>query len=132
MAPEEAEVWATVEALNQCWTRGRATDLREYFHEDMVAITPSDRMPLLGRDACVAAWTEYAESTKILFWETRSPRIRVYGDAAIETYQYEMQGERDGEVLHPSGRDMVVLIREAGRWWVVADQFSPHPGGGDL
>jgi hypothetical protein len=26
------------------------------------------------------------------------------------------------------GRDMLVLVREDGRWWVVADQFSPYPG----
>jgi len=27
------------------------------------------------------------------------------------------------------GRDMFFLVRESGRWLVVADQFSPEPPG---
>ncbi|MBU0742352.1 nuclear transport factor 2 family protein [bacterium] len=128
----ETEVWDPVEALNRCWTTGSAADLRDYFHETMVAITPADRMPLLGREACVSAWTEYAETTKIISWQTHNPNIRVYGDTAIVTYSYEMRCERAGMSFRPSGRDMIVLVRDAGRWWVIADQFSPYPDGGDL
>jgi len=131
MTAEEAEVWSTVQALNRCWTSGNAADLRGHFHENMVAITPADRMPLVGRDACVGAWAAYAGSTKIMSWKTRNPRINVHGDAAIVTYSYEMLCERDGEVLRPCGRDMMVLIKEGDRWWVIADQFSPYPGAGD-
>lgn len=132
MNPKEAEVWRTVEALNQCWTRGSGAGLRDYFHEEMTAITPADRGPLVGRDACVAAWMEYAKTTRIISWETSRPRIRIYGATAIVTYVYEMVCDRDGTRFSPSGRDMMVLIQDAGRWSVVADQFSPFPGGGGV
>jgi len=26
------------------------------------------------------------------------------------------------------GRDMFFFVKEKGRWWAVADQFSPYPG----
>lgn len=132
MDPLQGEVWRTVEALNRCWTAGNPTDLRDYFHEHMVAITPGDRAPLHGREACVSAWADYARSTTILSWSALERTIQVYGDVAVVTYLYEMECERDGRRFHPSGRDMMVLAREGDRWWVVADQFSPYPEGGDL
>ena len=127
MDRDKLEVWATVEALNRCWTAGDPGGLREYFHEQMVAITPSDRLPLVGREACVAAWSAYSRSTKILSWETRDPEVRIHGDAAVVTYTYEMLCEREGRQFRPAGRDMMVLVCNAGRWQVVADQFSPRP-----
>lgn len=124
---DELEVWDTVQALNRCWTAGDPADLREHFHERMVAVTPSDQLPLVGRDACVAGWTAYTRSTRILSWQTHELRVWVHGDTAVVTYQYEMVCEREGRQFRPAGRDMMVLVRSAGRWWVVADQFSPYP-----
>ncbi|HUU45562.1 MAG TPA: nuclear transport factor 2 family protein [Acidobacteriota bacterium] len=121
------EVWQTVEALNQCWTSGNPADVRNYFHETMVAITVSDRMPLVGREACAAAWIAYAERTRILSWKTSSVHVQVYNHTAVVTYLYDMLCERDGMQFNPTGRDMAILIKENGRWWVVADQFSAHP-----
>jgi uncharacterized protein (TIGR02246 family) len=129
MDHEEREVWETVEALNRCWTAGDPAGLREHFREDMVAVTPGDRLPLEGRDACVAAWSAYARSTQILSWEAHDPRVRIHGDAAVVTYLYDMVCEREGRRFQPAGRDMMVLVREGGRWRVVADQFSPYPAG---
>jgi ketosteroid isomerase-like protein len=128
----ELEVWGTIEAMNRCWTGGDPAGLRDYFHETAVAITPADSPPLVGRDACVAAWRHYARTTRILSWETHDARVQVYGDCAVATYRYEMVCERDGKRFHPAGRDMMFLVREEGRWWVVADQFSPDPAKRDV
>jgi uncharacterized protein (TIGR02246 family) len=124
----ELEIWATVESLNRCWTTGDPGELRNYFHEDMVALTPGDRAPLHGRDACVASWSAYAETTKIISWRTNAPSVQVYDRAAVVTYLYDMVCERDGHQFCPSGRDLMVLVKEDGRWWLVADHFSPAPG----
>jgi hypothetical protein len=135
MDRDAREPWETVQALNRCWTSGRPEDLREYFHEEMVAITPADRLPLVGREACVEAWSAYARSTRILSWETSGERVRIYGDAAVVTYRYAMRCERGGREFRPAGRDMMVLVKTGDRWVVVADQFSPDPeakGGQDL
>jgi ketosteroid isomerase-like protein len=127
MQDREREVWETVEALNRCWTSGDPAGLRDYFHEAMVAVTPADRLPLVGAGACVTAWSGYARTVRILSCQTRDPRVWIRGDTAVVTYLYEMVCEQGGRRFEPAGRDMMVLIREGGRWWVVADQFSPYP-----
>ncbi len=127
MTDSEGEVWKTVEALNRCWTEGRPQDLRAYFHSRMVAITPADRLPLVGAEVCLAGWTQYAQTVKILSWKTRDSRVTVFGETAVVTYLYEMECELDGRPFRPQGRDMMVLIKEDDRWRVIADQFSPYP-----
>lgn len=129
MTHDEREVLDTVEAMNRCWTEGDPGGLARYFHERIVAVTPGDRLPLVGREACVAAWSAYARGTRILSWRTRDVTVRLHGDAAVVTYLYEMDCERCGKRFRPAGRDLMVLARGEGRWQVVADAFSPYPEG---
>ena len=131
MTPTELEVWQTVVAMNRAWTTGRVDELRDYFHVDMVAITPTDRDRLEGRVACIAAWAAFVEKANILDWKERDPKITVFEEnAAVVTHYYEAKVEMGGKLVELSGRDMFFMVKEAGRWWAVADQFSGDPGGG--
>ena len=125
------EVWQTLEALSTAWaTDGNTEALKDYFHETMVAITPSDRERLEGRDACIAAWKSFVDAAEIHSWRDYDPKVQLYGDGkfAVVTCYWEMSYEMDGREYDSSGRDMVVLVKEDSRWWVVADKFSPFPG----
>ncbi len=124
---DKREVIAFIKALNACWTKGNVEHLRGYIHENMVAITPMDRNILQGRDACFASWKKFTEMAKIFRWEEKDIQVRLFADTAIVTYYYDMLVEMGGKELTLSGRDMFTLIRKGGRWWVVADQFSPYP-----
>ena len=128
MNAAELEIWRTVERLNATWTSGRVDELEQFFHDGMVAITPTDRLRLEGRDACVASWRRFVERAAIREWKTSDPLVRVFGEAAMATYYYDMLCEIDSKVVRLSGRDMFVLVHEGGRWLVVADQFSEFPG----
>lgn len=132
METRAREIRETVEALNHCWTAGDPRDLERFFHPNMIAVTPATSRPLVGRSACVAAWSGYSRSTRIREWRTEEWRVQEYGETAVVTYRYELLGERDGAPVRAAGRDMMVLAREKGRWWLVADHFSPDPGGADL
>jgi hypothetical protein len=126
----KTEVWETVRAMNHAWAvEGDVDKLRDYFHQKMVAITPAARTRLEGRDACVADWQRYVEATKIHNFEALFPRIQLYGDKmfAVVTYFYDMSIELEGQDYQLGGRDMMVLVNEEDRWWVVADQFTPSP-----
>lgn len=125
----EQEVWRTVQELNQAWTSGRVDELERYFHEDMVAITPMDRKRLEGRAACVASWARFVERAVIREWRERDPLVRIFGDAAVVTYSYDLACEVGGEDVRLEGRDMFFMIRRDGRWPAVADQFSEFSGG---
>jgi ketosteroid isomerase-like protein len=122
------EVWETLQSLNRAWTSGKCDELYNYFHENMVAITPGDRQRREGRQACVDGWAEFvAKTTKIHYWKELDPQIQIYGGCAIVTYYFDMSFDMGGKTIVSAGRDMFVFIKEGGKWWVVADQFSSYP-----
>lgn len=122
------DVWKTIQTLNRAWTIEKNPDkLKDYFHKNMVAITATDRERLEGREACVASWKKFAEAAKIHYWKEIDPNIRLYGNCAVVTYYFDMSFDMDGQTIKMGGQDMFTLVNEDGKWWVVADQFSPYP-----
>jgi ketosteroid isomerase-like protein len=133
MSPIESQVWKTVQDLNHVWTVDRdASKLSSYFHPNMIAIVPNMRERLVGRDACIAGWDSFVKIAEINEWREFNPQVDIYnaGQTAIVTYHYEAQCTFGGKPITLRGRDMMTLILEGGKWWVVADQFSPEPSVG--
>lgn len=127
MRLDEQEALAFVTALNETWTKGDGSGLVDYFHPDMVAITATDREILHGRQACLASWQGFARAATIHHWREVDPKVRIFGDTAIVTYYFDMSFDMQGNIVHLGGRDMYVLVRQDGRWWAVANQFSAFP-----
>lgn len=126
--PVRQEIWATLRALNDAWTQGQPARLSDHFHPRMLAITATDRLRRTGAAACIAGWQAFAEATTIHDWREIDPVIEVFGEAAVLSYYYEIAFTMAGQKHTLDGRDMFFFVRENGRWWAVADQFSAYPG----
>jgi hypothetical protein len=127
MLNSEIEILKFIHDLNQCWTFGNPADLVNYFHEQMLAITPMDKFCRNGRTECVEGWAGFNRSTKISSWQESGHIVRRFGEAAVVAYDYVIEFAMNGKDYKEQGRDMFFLIRENGRWWAVADQFSSVP-----
>jgi len=128
--PQQQAVWDTVHRMNSLWTTERdCAGLAEYFHREMVAIVPLTRERLTGRAACLAGWESFVNIAQIHDWREIDPMVQLYADdtCAVVTYYYEMDVTMNGMRLSLAGRDMMTLVKEDGRWWLVADQFSANP-----
>jgi hypothetical protein len=124
------DVWQTIIKMNKLWTvDNKVEELATYFHENMVAITPTDKFRREGQSSCVAGWKSFTDVAKINYWKEIDPRIDLYGNDlfAIVTYRFEMSFDVNGQIIEMSGRDMFSLVKENNKWWIVADQYSPTP-----
>lgn len=125
--PIKQEIWSTVRAMNDAWTKGNPDDLTKFFHRNMVAITATDRNRLDGGAACVAAWKRFCDAARIYRWEEIDPTIEVHGSSAVVAYYFDMSFDMGGRTIDMGGRDMFFFVKEGESWWAVADQFSPYP-----
>ena len=124
------EVWQTILEMNKLWTvANKAEELVSYFHQNMVAITPSDRFRREGQSACVEGWKKFTDIARINYWKEIDPKINLYGNGlfAIVTYRFDMSFQINEQTIELSGRDMFSLVKEEGKWWIVADQYSATP-----
>jgi ketosteroid isomerase-like protein len=71
-----------------------------------------------------------SRSLKFQSITTDDVRIRVYGNAAVETGISTMKGEDAGKVVPEENRFTRVWIKQGGRWRLVANHYSnlvkPH------
>lgn len=72
--PVKQEVWKTLRALNDAWTKGNPEGLNNYFHRNMVAITATERERLEGKEACFASWNNFTQAAHIHHWKELDPR----------------------------------------------------------
>ncbi|MBS1155649.1 MAG: hypothetical protein H6R07_1573 [Proteobacteria bacterium] len=127
MDVSQQEVWATVEAMNACWTQGDPAGLADFFHPRMIAVTPVARERVEGGAACIAGWSWYANNFEIRAFRSQEPKVEVFGDAAVVSYYFDMEVAKNGVTSHPQGREMYFLVKEDGRWWAVGNSFSANP-----
>lgn len=126
----QKEVWETVQDLNKTWAvDGDFDKLEEFFHENIIAISPSNRERLEGKKVCVAAWRTFAQSVEIKYWNEISPEIIMYNDdtVAVVSYYYDISYKQRGRSFDTTGRDLFTFIKEDGRWQAIANHFSPFP-----
>jgi uncharacterized protein (TIGR02246 family) len=119
-----------IREMNRSWAEAwDEKKFREYIHPDAIAIVPSIPGRLEGRDAYVAGWRNFVEAATIHTWNETDYHIRIYssGSCAVVTYLFSISFTMGGQSMTMKGRDMFFLVKEMGRWLVVADQYSPQP-----
>lgn len=61
--------------------------------------------------------------------EMQNPKVQVYGDTAILTYNFVGQSRTaDGKLHTDSGKSTRVYVRQGGRWMLVHANFAPVMG----
>lgn len=126
----EREVVAAVQEMNRLWAETwDEEDFRRFIHPDATAIAPTTPGRLEGRDAYVSGWKGFVQAAKIYEWKESGHRVHLFcrGSCAVLTYFFTIRFSMGGQDIVMKGRDMFTLVKQHGRWLVVADQFSPEP-----
>ena len=112
MTAAEQHVWETVQALNRAWSEGRRDDVPPFLHRERVG-----------------SWRTNDDASTVLEWREDDAHVRLYQSvAAVVTYAYQVRYRtHDGELKERRGRDAVFLVRENGRWLVIADLLTREP-----
>jgi ketosteroid isomerase-like protein len=113
-------------AMNLAWRQGRVEQMREGFHPDAVIVAPGFRTRAESREACLKSYQDFIDSTRVTQYQESDVTIDVWGDTAVATYEYEIAWDVNNQPFRDSGRDVFVLRREAGRWWVLWRTLLPH------
>lgn len=121
------EVWQVIINMNYCRLEGDPKGLSDYLHPNIVAIMPGTGKRLEGREACITTWTDSSRPNFIHYCKENDTKIDIYNNTAVVIYNHDIFYIIDTQGIHASHRDMVVLIKESGKWLVVAYHSSPFP-----
>lgn len=75
---------------------------------------------------------EIVPSTKSIFGDMLNPKVQVYGDTAILTYNYAgITRAADGKTAPSVAKSTRVYVRQGGQWKLAHANFAPVPGADD-
>ena len=111
---QRAELTRLIKAFNRAWTvEPDETTLRGSLHSTYMT-TSGER---------IESRLKLARSAQIVDWKETDVQVDLYsgGQMAIIRYSYELSLAAHGHITERRGRELLVLVREANQWRIVAD-----------
>lgn len=115
-ASDIKELTRLEEVWNQAHLRGDAKALDQLWAEDLFVTVPD--MPVMNKEESLAILK--AGKMKFDIYRTSDLRIRVYGNSAVVTGQLVRIRDASSTKFEDDWRFTKVLVRQSGRWQVVA------------
>jgi ketosteroid isomerase-like protein len=122
---DKTEIRGILEKINKAWSKGNPDDLNEYFHEDLVILSPELQRMGEGKEACVQSYKDFMAQAVVHEYRERDYAIDVWGNTAVATYAFEIAYEMNGQTFQESGHDMFVFSRDEEKWLVVWRMVIP-------
>ena len=97
--------------------------LRRVYADDFLGIGPTG--VVRNKAEVIADFTTHALTYQSI--TTAEVRVRVYGNAAVQTGRSTMVGQDRGKAVPRENRFTRVWVMTDGRWQLVANHYSPMP-----
>jgi len=116
---DDADFIKFVEDMDRCWREGRFHDLETFLADDVVMISPDGKTRLEGLAAAVESYREFTTSSLVEHYAPSDYIITYRGDTAVIEYRWEMAWTSAGVDYNDTGREVLVLAAQEGRWRVI-------------
>ena len=115
--------------INRDWVKGRARELKEHFHEDMVIVHPHFQGRSEGRQACVEGYEDFISRAEVRQYSETDFALDLWGDTAVVSYKFDISYVMKGKSYRESGHDLFVFTRLRGKWLALwRTLILPPPG----
>lgn len=93
--------------------------------DDYTEFNPEFPTLIVGKDMSTRM-TAVTPNDKAMFSDMQNPRVQVYGDTAILTYNFAgLRKAADGKVSPSLAKSTRVYVRQGGQWKLVHANFAP-------
>jgi ketosteroid isomerase-like protein len=123
------QIIARERAAIEAWQRKDKAFYAEYMADDSTYFGAMN--PYLEVDPKVnflPKFEQYAEQFKMIDYQMYNPRVQVYGDTAILTYNNAAMVSVGGQTMNYTGKITAVYVKQGNTWRVVHGHESMNPG----
>lgn len=118
------EVWKVVQSY---WKVNTADELMEFIHQDYIGWSPEVPMPV-DKPTSRLQLTNWFNTTKSHIITIAPAGMRLFDNVAVVCYYYtELYSDSEGKQKTEQGRWTDVLMKQDGKWLLIADHGGPNP-----
>jgi len=127
LLPDNAAIDLQVTQMLGAWQAGDADGMQKFYADDVVVISGGWEPPLMGWENYARAYQAQIARSSGSRLERTNSYIKVMGDTAWATYQWQYVGIVDGTTVQAYGHTSLVLQKRAGAWLIVLNHTSAIP-----
>jgi hypothetical protein len=105
--------------INETWLKGRAAELKAFFHPHIRFVSPDLKTLGEGYQACINSYADFTNNARVLSFSESDFDIQTWGSSAVVSYRFEIEYDLEGEIHRDSGRDMFFFTNQDSRWLAV-------------
>jgi len=128
-AQVEKAIIAREKASFDAWQKKDKAFFTDFLADDATYFGP--RSPYLETEPKVnflPKFEMYVEQFKILDFQMYNPRVQVYGDMAVLTYNEAVTASFGGKTVEYTGKVTSVYVKQGSTWRVVHGHETMNPG----
>jgi ketosteroid isomerase-like protein len=110
------EIIRCIKDVNHAWIDGDFIRLRDYFHENIMIVTPDLNKVGQGIDNCIKSYEGFVSRAKIFHFEETGINVDVFGKTAVAVLDYTIDYEIEKNRQQEKGKEILVLTKEASKW----------------
>lgn len=128
----ESAIRDVIARIDAAWRLKQFDGLEQCFHEDAVILGPGYVEYARGRQKCAESYAEFATNAAVLSYSETAHALRIWENAAVYTFAWEMEYQRDEGPRLEAGTDQLVFQLGPAGWQLVWRyiHFAPSPRSG--
>jgi uncharacterized protein (TIGR02246 family) len=124
---EVHEIREIVRTINEAWRAGDYDAIGQYVAEHVVMAPPGFEGRVLGRQAYVASFRQFAEVAVTHDFTTGVPQVDVIGFTAVAVCPFAITYELEGRKFREEGSDILVFALAEAGWRIVWRTLVSEP-----
>jgi ketosteroid isomerase-like protein len=126
--PQEQQIDYMISELLGAWQVGDIEKLHSHYADDVSIVNGSWAPPIVGWTAYLASYQSQRARTQQVRLDRLNTLVRVDGNFAWASYQWDFSGVVDGSPITAEGQTTLVLKKSGDKWLVVHNHTSVVPG----
>jgi uncharacterized protein (TIGR02246 family) len=123
------QIIAREKAAAEAWQRKDKAFYMDLFTDDATYFgAMSPYLEIDAKTNFLPKFDEYVERFKMLDFQMYNPRVQVYGDTAILTYNAGVMADFGGRVMNYTSKVTVIYVKQGNTWRVAHGHESMNPG----
>ncbi|HEX8772260.1 MAG TPA: nuclear transport factor 2 family protein [Pyrinomonadaceae bacterium] len=123
-----SQIIAREKASVEAWQRKDKAFYADFLSDDATYFSPmSPYLDVEPKTNFLPKFEQYAEIFKFNDVQMYNPRVQVYGDTAILTYNSSVSGTMGGQPINYTGKMTTVYVKQGNIWRVVHGHESMNP-----
>jgi len=124
-AIEQQKIKELLKKANQTWSSGHPHDLKHYFHDNMLILSPDLKILGSGKENCIKSYIDFLNHVTVTDFKENDPDVFVFDNTTIAFYRYSISWKTGDKSFNENGKEMYVLSKKENKWLIVLKKLIP-------